>query len=254
METIRKQLEELEQEFKVKATYLAQVTSTNDVARDPSYREADMVMAEMQSKGRGQRGSDWVSRPGESLTFSIVLKPAMLDAPRQFMLSIAVSLALSDTITGMGVEDVSVKWPNDIYIGDSKVAGILIENDIFGDKLSRSIVGIGLNVNQRKFPPELPNPTSMSLATGRDFSRGEILKLFYRRLSIRYSALISDYMASLLRDYHERLYLFEKEHTFRLPDGTEFQGIIRSVEPSGTLIVERADGTFKGFLFKEIFF
>lgn len=250
---IKKQLSDLAEHFRIKATYLAKTTSTNDVAKEGEYKEADLIFAEEQTKGRGQRGNSWESRPGDNLTFSIVLQPITLDASRQFMLSIAVSLAIVDTL-GVYDIDAQVKWPNDIYVGDNKIAGILIENDVMGDKLSRSIVGIGLNVNQRKFSPELPNPTSMSLEVEKDLNRGEILRRFYDRLSIRYSGLLSDYHNTLLRDYHSKLYLFEKPHTFKLPDGKSFTGIIRSVEPSGTLIVEREDGTFKGYLFKELEF
>lgn len=250
---IKKQLADLAEHFRIKATYLTNTTSTNDIARDSAYGEADIVFAEQQTSGRGQRGNAWESRPGENLTFSIVLAPVTLDASRQFMLSIAVSLAIVDTLAVFDIE-AQVKWPNDIYVGDRKIAGILIENNVMGDKLSRSIVGIGLNVNQKKFSPDLPNPTSMALETGEQFDRGAILRKFYDKLSIRYSGLISDYHTTLLRDYHERLYLFEKPHTYTLPDGSTFSGVIRSVEPTGTLIIERENGSFKGFLFKEIEF
>lgn len=251
---IQKHLQELAEQYKIKVTYLTETPSTNDVVRDPVYKEADMVIAETQTKGRGQRGNHWESEKGKNLTFSIVLSPAFLAAQSQFMLSETISLALVDTLAHFGVE-AQIKWPNDIYVDGRKIAGILIENDIMGDRLSRSIVGIGLNVNQRDFSPELPNPTSMSLVTGTEIDRGAVLKYFYVRLSIRYAALVGEYMSSIQNDYHERLLYFEMPHTFKIPDSTTvFTGTIRRVEPSGTLIVEREDGTLKGYLFKEIEF
>lgn len=126
-----------------------------------------------QSRGRGQRGNSWSSSAGANLTFSVVLCPGFLETAQQFYLSKAVSLAVCDTVESFGVRP-QVKWPNDIYIDGRKVAGILIENDLAGNFLSRSVVGIGINVNQTEFDPALPNPTSLAVAaagswTGRKF-------------------------------------------------------------------------------------
>lgn len=140
---------------------LASTTSTNDEARDIRYRHGDVVWAERQTAGRGQRGHAWHSPEGENLTFSIVLEPCFLPVGEQFMLSEAISLALVDTFADYGI-DTRIKWTNDIYAGDRKIVGMLIENNCSGPLLVRSIAGIGINVNQTVFDPALPNPVSMA--------------------------------------------------------------------------------------------
>jgi len=149
---------------------IAETTSTNDDARDARYRHGDVVWAERQSAGRGQRGHAWSSAEGENLTFSLVLEPVRLAVGEQFLLSQAVALALVDTFAACGI-DTRIKWTNDIYAGDRKLVGILIEHRYSGPTLARSVVGIGINVNQTAFDPALPNPVSMALAAGRRFDR-----------------------------------------------------------------------------------
>ena len=153
---------------------IAETTSTNDDARDARYRHGDVVWAERQSAGRGQRGHAWSSAEGENLTFSLVLEPVQLAVGEQFLLSQAVALALVDTFAACGI-DTRIKWTNDIYAGDRKLVGILIEHRYSGPTLARSVVGIGINVNQTAFDPALPNPVSMALAAGRRFDRREVL-------------------------------------------------------------------------------
>ena len=149
---------------------LEQTDSTNNRAAESRYGAGDVVIAERQEAGRGQRGNSWSSTPGENLTFSVVLRPDFLPAERQFRISKAVALAVADTIAEAGLRP-AIKWPNDIYIGDRKVTGILIENDLMGPYLSRSVIGIGLNVNQTRFDPALPNPTSLAAEAGHPFDR-----------------------------------------------------------------------------------
>lgn len=135
-----------------------ETTSTNDEARDAKYRHGDIVWAERQTAGRGQRGHTWTSPEGENLTFSMVLEPRFLPVGEQFLLSEAVTLALTDTFAAYGI-DTHIKWTNDIYVGDRKLVGILIEHNHAGASLSRTIAGIGINVNQTAFDPALPNPS-----------------------------------------------------------------------------------------------
>lgn len=233
--------------------FFESVTSTNDVLRESCYTHGDMVLADTQTKGRGQRGNTWESEPGKNLTFSLKLEPSFLPAGMQFLLSEVAALAISDTLAYYGFKP-SVKWTNDIYIGDDKVAGILIENDIIGNHLSGSIIGIGLNVNQTVFSDAIPNPVSMRLAAGRDFDRGEVLRNLYMSLSGRYAQLEEGLTGIIEEDYHSRLYLLGKPHKFRLPDGSYIDGTIRYVKPSGELMVEHSGNTVKSYLFKEIEF
>lgn len=233
--------------------YIPETTSTNDVAREARFTHGDIVIADRQNKGRGQRGNSWESLPGANLTFSIVLEPHFLAAGRQFLLSKAVSLAVVDTLGLFGIE-ASVKWPNDIYIGDKKVAGILIENEIMASCLSRSVVGIGLNVNQPGFSPELPNPVSMLGAAGGEFDRAEVLETFCTAFARHYGQLENGEPGKLDEDYYTRLYLADTPHLFRLPEGRALEGTIRRIGPGGELIVETEGGALRSFLFKEIVF
>ena len=124
-----------------------ETTSTNDEARDAKYRHGDIVWAERQTAGRGQRGHTWTSPEGENLTFSMVLEPRFLPVGEQFLLSEAVTLALTDTFAAYGI-DTRIKWTNDIYVGDRKLVGILIEHNHAGASLSRTIAGIGIKIGR----------------------------------------------------------------------------------------------------------
>lgn len=233
--------------------FLEETTSTNDVARETQYRHGDLIAAEYQTAGRGQRGNRWSSSAGKNLMFSIVLEPTFLPATRQFLLSEAVALALADTLAGYGIE-ARIKWTNDIYVADKKITGILIEHDLCGANLARTIVGIGLNVNQTEFDPSLPNPTSMRTVAGREFDRREVLDRLYGNLMRRYAVLETGGDERLRSDYHRLLYRLDEPHTFRTPDGEPFTGTIRGVEPDGGLVVETEDGMRRSYLFKQIEF
>ena len=142
---------------------IAETTSTNDDAKRPEYRHGDIVWAERQTAGRGQRGHSWTSPEGENLTFTLVLEPVFLPVGEQFLLSEAVTLALTDTFAAFGI-DARIKWTNDIYVGDKKLVGILIEHSYSGPTLARTIAGIGINVNQRAFDPARCSNPSMPAA------------------------------------------------------------------------------------------
>ena len=232
---------------------IPETTSTNDDARDPKYRHGDIVWAERQTAGRGQRGHTWTSAEGENLTFTLVLEPRFLPVGEQFLLSEAVALALTDTFAQFGIET-RIKWTNDIYAGDRKLVGILIEHSYSGPTLTRTVVGIGINVNQTEFDPALPNPVSMAAAAGRTFDRGEVLEAFCERIEARYAQLERGDTETLQRDYRERMYGLGERRTFRYPDGTPVEAVIEGVRPSGELLLCHDDGTLREYLFKEINF
>lgn len=232
---------------------IEETTSTNDEARDPKYRHGDIVWAERQTAGRGQRGHTWSSPEGVNLTFTAVLEPRFLPVIEQFLLSEAVALALTDTFGAVGI-DARIKWTNDIYVGDRKIVGILIEHNYSGATLARSIAGIGINVNQREFDPALPNPVSMALAAGRTFDRQEVLETFCGRLSARYAQLERGDKEALQAEYRERMYRLGERHTYRLADGTLVEGVIEGVGPACELLLRHADGTRGEYLFGEINF
>ena len=230
-----------------------QTTSTNDEARDGKYRHGDIVWAERQTAGRGQRGHSWTSPEGENLTFSLVLEPRFLPVGEQFLLSEAITLALTDTFAAYGVTS-RIKWTNDIYVGDKKLVGILIEHSYSGSTLARTIAGIGININQTEFDPALPNPISLALAGGRGFNRSRILETFLVRCLRRYAQLERGEKEALQQAYRKRMYRIGEQHTYRLPDGTLFEAAIEGVRPSGELILRHTDGTAHEYLFREVEF
>ena len=144
--------------------WLERVDSTNDEARRhiSDIDNLSVVSALSQTAGRGQRGNTWTSNAGENLMFSIVLKSPALMAEDHFALNEISALSVADFLSTYGIK-AEIKWPNDIYVGEKKICGILIENSFRGKTISSSTIGIGLNINQRNFNVNLPNPTSMVL-------------------------------------------------------------------------------------------
>jgi BirA family biotin operon repressor/biotin-[acetyl-CoA-carboxylase] ligase len=233
--------------------YVDFTTSTNDDARGAEYGHMDVVWAGRQSAGRGQRGHTWHSREGDNLTFSVVLTPTFLPVVEQFMLSEVVALALVNMLAEYGVE-CRIKWTNDIYAGDNKIAGVLIEQSLSGDTIARTIVGIGLNVNQREFPADLPNPTSMVVERGAECDRREVLDCFLRHLEGWYARLEAGERAAVEESYRKRMYHLDQEHTYALASGERFRATIRGVRPMGHLRLEHADGVVREYAFKEVEF
>ena len=168
-------------ESKTDIIWLERVDSTNDEARRhiSEIDNLSVVSALEQTKGRGQRGNRWSSQPGENLTFSLVVKDFRIKANEQSAISQATALSLVDLLSRHEIK-ARIKWPNDIYAGDEKICGILIENSLKGSEIDWSIIGIGLNVNQTAFPEDLPNPTSMKLCTrnSNPYNTREILEEF----------------------------------------------------------------------------
>ena len=228
--------------------------STNDQARNPLYKEGDIIIAERQTAGRGQRGHTWESAEGENLTFSLILEPKFLPVNEQFLLSEVLALGLVDTLAEYGIE-ARIKWTNDIYVGDKKIVGMLIENSLGGGCLARTIAGIGLNVNQAEFDPSLPNPTSMSLIRGEKFDREEILARLHHNIMSLYEVLRRGEKELLQSRYRSTMYRLGEKHPYALADGTIFEGIIRGVQPSGELQIEHSsDGSLHEYLFKQVEF
>jgi BirA family biotin operon repressor/biotin-[acetyl-CoA-carboxylase] ligase len=160
---------------------------------------------------------------------------------------------MADMLSEYGLE-AKIKWTNDIYVGDRKLVGMLMEHKLQGAVIGRTIAGIGLNVNQTEFDPELPNPTSIRLIAGREFDRKEVLERIAHHLKNRYEMLRRGEIKQLHLDYHQRLYRLGEEHTYALPDGTRFRGVIEGVEPQGALKITTPQGEAYKFLFKEVEF
>lgn len=211
----------------------------------------DVVVAGYQKQGKGQGQTRWISNPGENLTLSLFIKPDFLPPDRQFYITIFVTLSLYDLLSPFS-KDVRIKWPNDMYHKHQKIAGILIENTITGPAISATVIGVGLNVNQTKFPGELPNPTSLSLISGAFFDTGHVLDNLVTAFNYRYSQFENEEFTSMKQEYLERLYLRNKWYEFRTINGAK-TGRIIDVQDTGELVFEEKENNQRQyFSYKEI--
>ena len=233
--------------------HFSTTASTNDDARDEKYREGDVVWADFQTAGRGQRGHEWHSRKGENLTFSVVLEPLFVPIAEQFSVSEVVALSLVDMLAEYGIE-AKIKWTNDIYVGDKKLVGILIEHSLAPSSLRRTVVGVGINVNQTEFDASLPNPVSTAQLLGKELNAEEVLQRFMSHLQQNYELLRSGGKAELHDRYNALLYRKNEYHTYALPSGEKFSAKIVGTAPSGALRLENESGETKDYLFKEVEF
>lgn len=210
-----------------------------------------VAWAHTQQKGKGQMGAKWVSEPGKNLTFSVLKKFHNLNINDQFLLNISVSLAIIDVLKGYSIPDLSVKWPNDILSGATKICGILIENTLVGNQIQASIIGIGLNVNQLTFN-NLTNVSSLKLLLGQTLNLEELLKSILVGLKGKFQVLKDHKKDTLWDTYENNLFRKDKPSTFRDKSGELFMGFIRKISKQGKLIVELEDAIFKEFDLKEI--
>ncbi|MFI3288859.1 MAG: biotin--[acetyl-CoA-carboxylase] ligase [Rikenellaceae bacterium] len=230
-----------------------ETTSTNNLGRESIFHHSDVIWAYSQSAGRGQRGNKWIGGEGENITFSIVLEPTFLDPSEQFRISQITALALCDAMRFYGIES-RIKWTNDIYVGDKKMAGILIENSINAESVTRSVVGIGLNINQLEFDLSLPNPTSMRRVTSRRFSREEVLQSVHDSLMLWCERLKNGEVELINSRYHELLYRLNERYMYRLASGEVIGARIEGVDKHGELMLRMDDGALQGYLFREVEF
>ena len=208
--------------------------------------DANMVVwAEYQTAGRGCGTNRWESERGENLTFSMLIHPKELPAMQQFHISMAISLAICEAI-GQYIGDVSIKWPNDIYWRNGKIGGILIENTLKGSIIMDSIIGVGLNVNQRVFKSDAPNPVSMwqicEHETDREALLKEILEAFERILD-----------SKIREQYLSKLYRRKGYHPYADKEGA-FMAEIVTVEDDGHLVLHDDNGKERRYAFKEVQF
>lgn len=237
--------------------YLPVCHSTNDIAaellQNPSTTEGTVVVTSHQTHGRGQRGNSWQAEPGKNLTFSLILKPLFVSAVSQFQLNIAVSLAVHDFLQFYLPSGLRIKWPNDVYWRDTKLGGILIESTIKGTQLTQSVVGIGLNINQMHFPPDL-RATSLRQATSMEdeYNLEILLNALLESLEKRYLQLRAGNFVLLERYYLQNLYSFGEKQQFRSQNQI-FTGVINGIDESGRLQIETGN-EIRSFGFKEIEF
>lgn len=235
--------------------WLETVDSTQEAIRRglPDLANLSVVAARNQTAGRGQRGNKWNTRPGENLTFSILLRPGMDGIPAitvadSFRISEISALAVRTALEDFGIHT-WIKWPNDIYAGDRKICGMLIENILQGGLVAGSIIGIGLNVNQTDFDPELPNPESMARLSGRSFATEAVLQTILGHFCFLLTSDPSDIRERFL----DVLYRKEQWHSYTdCATGEVFEGMIKGISKRGLLRVGMPDGRIREFGFKEI--
>lgn len=237
---------------------LQRIPSTNEylkeeLSKSTPLTEGTVIMAVDQHAGRGQKGTAWQSEPGKNLTFSMLLTPTFLDPKHQFALTAAISLAVVRWLESVLDIDVKVKWPNDIYIADRKIGGILIENILKGKLWKSAIVGIGINVNQVLFPDAIrEHTTSVKQILHRDCRIPELLTDLCKQLEQEYFSLKTGRFERLLADYELRLYRLGELHSF-LVDGVKVAGVLKGVTETGRLQID-FNGHLVDFDIKEIAF
>jgi len=223
---------------------LEEAPSTNDSLKDllantEPTPEFTAIMAKYQSRGKGQRGAGWLVEPGQNLTFSLLLYPVGLPADRAFNLNMLVCLAIRRWLGGY-LPDLRIKWPNDLYVRDRKIGGVLLENQLAGRRIRSSVIGIGININQTVFPAELQKKATSLLLERPDIAAQdpqacclsllETIRRYYEHTDI------SD-TQTILNQYNILLYKKDGPAKYEL-DGRIREGILREVAPDGRLVVE----------------
>ena len=228
-----------------KIIHIEETDSTNRWLK--AHGEGTMVVvADYQTAGKGCGTNSWESERGKNLTFSMLIHPTDIPASQQFRITEVVSVALCEVLEQY-IGDVSIKWPNDIYMGDKKICGVLIENRLQGNVIVDSIIGIGLNVNQTEFVSDAPNPVSLRQLLGREIDREALLHDFLETFAA-VSLSETTYFA-----YRNKLFRLGKQAVFSDETG-RFEGTIQDVETDGRLLIKDLSGQARRYAFKEVQF
>ena len=228
-----------------KIVHIDETDSTNRWLREQGGEENMVVWADYQTAGRGCGTNHWESERGKNLTFSMLLHPHDVPAQKQFRISRAISLAICKAL-GQHIGDLSIKWPNDIYWRDGKIGGILIEVTLLGNKVKDCIIGIGLNINQRVFRSDAPNPVSMWQICEQETDCEQLLQEILQAFQ--------EYMGKSNKDeYQSMLYRRKGFHPYADKDGA-FMAEIIDVEDDGHLLLRDDNGQLRRYAFKEVTF
>lgn len=238
----------------VPVIHLPETDSTSNylaaMADKGKLEEFTTVVTDFQTAGKGQRGNSWESEREQNLLFSTITYPSFLEVRKQFLLSQVVALGIKEELDTLA-DGFSIKWPNDIYWHDKKISGTLIENDLMGHTLERSIAGTGINVNQKSFTGTAPNPVSLWQITGKMYEAASLLNGILRRTIAYYEQLKQGKAAEISTFYHHALFRKEGLHRYRDHNG-EFMAYIVCVRPEGTLILADESGIERAYAFKEV--
>jgi len=240
----------------LKIIKLNAIDSTNsflkELALSTTLENCTVVVAKEQKKGRGQQDSNWISEPLKNLTISAYFCNIDLEISNQKYLNFAISLAIFDVLSNQKTKDLSIKWPNDILSANKKICGILIENTVKGRKIKNSIIGIGLNVNQEKFPDSLKNVTSLKKITNKEFDLELLLVEIIEKTEERLKMLLLKKYTNLETDYLNALYKKNIPTMFKDSNDVLFMGKIVGISSLGHLQIELEDETVKEFGIKEV--
>jgi BirA family biotin operon repressor/biotin-[acetyl-CoA-carboxylase] ligase len=247
-------------EYKIKRHRLQTVHSTNSFLRELNGGDAsfDMELAttEFQTAGRGQKGNSWESEKSKNLLFSILLHPVYVQPSKQFCISEAIALAVVKSLKEIVADelvakDFSVKWPNDIYWKNKKIAGILIENELFGSTIRDCIVGVGININQQNFISDAPNPVSLYNILGVSTNVEEVLDAIIKQFVANVSMIENGQTALLHKEYMDSLFRRKGIYPYR-DCSSEFMATINDVREDGRLILTDSDDKERIYEFKEV--
>lgn len=235
----------------LKRIHLKEVDSTNIYIN--KVEESNVIVtADYQTSGKGQGTNKWESEEGQNLLFSIKVSPNKLAVNRYFMLSMIGALALQEVLD-KEVGNITLKWPNDIYWHDKKISGTLIETSIAGKFIQYCILGIGINVNQRVFLSDAPNPVSIWQIKGKETDREELLNSIIKTFSKYFDMLNNGEVDAIMRQYHFHLYRKEGFHWYEDSHG-EFEAEISCVKENGHLVLCDKKGDYREYVFKEVKF
>ena len=231
------------------------INSTNEFLKDNIQKtlskELQVVYTFNQTKGKGQRGNSWESQPEKNIAISLGLFPDNLKVENQFTLSMLFSLFILNTLKSLKIPDLKIKWPNDIMSRSKKMAGILIENQIKQGNVVSSVIGLGINVNEKKFK-SLPQATSMLLATGNKFDLNEVLQLVIEEILIQLTKLDKGEYADLKIKYETSLFRKDMISVFEVKNGYRFNGKIKGVNEIGKIVIENENEILNSYQLKEI--
>ena len=242
--------------MKFEIIHIEETDSTNRWMKENGTRNL-VVVADYQTAGKGCGANTWEAERGKNLLFSVMIHPKCIQAKNQFIITQVVSVALCKTLESLlsppltpptqEGNAISIKWPNDIYVGDKKICGVLIENRLQGRMINDTIIGIGLNVNQTEFKSDAPNPVSIKQLTGKETDRDEVLNTFLNKLKETAQS------TTIIADYKARLYRRKGKHLF-MTQNTTFKASIVDVKDDGRLMLQDEKGVAHLFRFKEVTF
>lgn len=210
-----------------------------------------VVVADNQTAGKGQRGAVWSSEPSSNLTFSVLVKDLLIGIEEIYDLNVGVSLSVFEAIKELGIESLSIKWPNDILADNKKTGGILIENIIKSNGDIFSVVGIGINVNQEDFG-NLSQAASLFTVSGKKYDREVLMNVVLKKMRYYFNALRNGHKKKVWQEYHDNLYRLAIPSAFELQSGERIMGIIQNVSQQGTLVVLLDSGKTEEYYIKEI--